>query len=82
MLSVNKKFIHSIIDKIQPSIRRTIIKGTLVWGWGWGGGGGALIFHTYFQNFESHYFGGFSENEYFLVSPQNWTIFSIHFYVF
>ena len=38
MLSVNKKIILSITDKIQPSIRRTIIKGKLVWG------GGTLIF--------------------------------------
>ena len=33
-----------IIDKIQPSIRRTIIKGTLVWGGGEGGGVGYSIF--------------------------------------
>ena len=92
----HKKIILSIIDKIQPSIRRTIIKGTLVWG----GGGGTLIFSYIHrlgpfwgvQNCESHYLGGFQKNEYFLGyedfvdiflgSPQNWTIFRTPFYVF
>ena len=66
VLSVKKKIILSIKDKIQPSIRRTIIKGTLVWG--------TLIFSyihrlgSFFgvQNFESHYFGGMKICGYFL----------------
>ena len=57
-LSVNKKIILSIIDKIQPSIRRTIIKGTLVWGFSY-----VHRLGSFFgvQNFESHYLLGFSE---------------------
>ena len=63
-------------------------------------GGGTLIFSyihrlgSFFgvQNFESHYFSGFSEKmnifgyedfvDICLGSPQNWTIFRRHFYVF
>ena len=57
-LSANKKIILSIIDKIQPSIRRTIIKGTLVWGFSY-----IHRLGSFFgvQNFESHYLLGFSE---------------------
>ena len=69
MLSVNKKIILSIIDKIQPIIRRTIIKGTLVWG-----RGVLCYFHTYigsrhflgFKILNLTIFGGFQKNEYFL----------------
>ena len=78
-LSVNKKIILSIIDKIQPSLRRTIIKGTLVWGYS----DISLLIFSYIhrlgsflgvQNFESHYFffffflgggGGVQKNEHF-----------------
>ena len=96
-LSVNKKIILSIIDKIQPSIRRPIIKRTLVWG---GGGGGTLIF-SYIHRIRSFLgfkilnltiFGVFQKNEYFWGyedfvdifwgSSQNRTIFRSHFYVF
>ena len=55
---------YTIIDKIQPSVSRTKIKGTLVFNEGGGGGRGTLIFSNkprlglffWVQNFESHYF--------------------------